>query len=427
MTIHVVAAGETLDSIASKYGLSATFLQSQNELPNPDNLVVGQTIVIQIPNQTYTVKQGDNLIDIAQANDTTVVNLLQNNPDLNNRDYISPGETLVISFQEEKLGTAYFNGYAYPFINRRTLLKTLPYLTYLSIFTYGFTPTGELIPPDDTNLIRIARDYGVAPIMVLSTLTAEGTFSNALAHTLFTDMAVQDTLIENIINNMETKNYHGLDVDIEFIYPEDSQAYVDFINKLRERLNENNFEVLVGLAPKIRDDMPGTLYEGHNYAALGAAANTVLLMTYEWGYTFGPPMAVAPLNKVREVLDYALTRIPAAKIYLGIPNYAYDWPLPFVKGTTEAASLGNVEAVERAAEFGVAIQYDELSQAPFFNYTTPEGVNHVVWFDDARSMNAKLRLINEYGIRGGSYWNIMKFFPQNWLVANALYNIGKVL
>lgn len=426
MTIHVVAPGETLESIANQYGLSAAFIQSQNELPNPDNLVVGQTIVIQIPEQTYTVQQGDNLIDIAEANGITVVKLLQNNPDLNNRDYISPGETLVLSFQEEKLGTANFNGYAYPFINRRTLLKTLPYLTYLTIFTYGFTPTGELITIDDTDLIRIARDYGVAPIMLLSTLTEEGTFSNALAHTLFTDVAVQDTLIENILNNMKAKNYYGLDVDFEFIYPEDAQAYVDFINKLRTRLNDNDFEVMVALAPKTSDEQPGTLYEGHDYAALGAAANTVLLMTYEWGYTFGPPMAVAPLNKVREVIDYAITRIPSNKIYLGIPNYGYDWPLPFVRGTTEAEAIGNVAAVERAAEFGVAIEYDETSQAPFYYYVK-EGVDHVVWFDDARSMNAKLRLINEYNIRGGSYWNIMKFFPQNWLVANALYDIGKVI
>ncbi len=427
MTIHVVTEGESLESIANQYGLSEEFIQDQNELPNPDNLVPGQTIVIQYPAQTYTVQENDNLIDIAEANGITVVALLQNNPGLNNRDYIYPGETLVISFQEEKLGAANLNGYAYPFINRRTLQKTLPYLTFLTIFTYGFTPEGELIPIDDTELINIARDYGVAPIMLLSTLTNDGTFSNALAHSLLINEDVQNTLIQNILTNMKEKNYYGLDVDFEFIYPEDKDLYVDFINKLRIELNENDFEVMVALAPKIADDQPGTLYEGHDYAALGAAANTVLLMTYEWGYTFGPPMAVAPINKVREVLDYAITRIPPAKIYLGLPNYGYDWPLPFVRGTTQASSIGNVEAVERATQFGATIEYDETSQAPFYYYTNQDGVEHVVWFEDARSMNAKLRLIFEYGFRGGSYWNIMKFFPQNWLVANALYDIGKVL
>ncbi len=427
MTIHVVTKGETLQSIADQYGLSVDFIQGQNALPNPDNLVVGQTIVIQYPKTTYTVQENDNLIDIAETNDTTVVNILRNNPTLNTRDFIYPGETLVISFEEEKLGSTNLNGYAYPFINRRTLQQTLPYLTFLTIFTYGFTPEGALIPIDDSELISIARNYGVAPIMLLSTLTPEGTFSNALAHSLLTNEEVQDTLIQNILTNMKAKNYYGLDVDFEFIYPEDRDAYVDFINKLRIELNDNNFEVMVALAPKTSDDQPGTLYEGHDYAALGAAANTVLLMTYEWGYTYGPPMAVSPINKVREVLDYAITRIPPAKIYLGLPNYGYDWPLPFVRGTTEATSIGNVAAVERAAQYGATIQYDETSQAPFFYYTSEEGIEHVVWFEDARSMDAKLRLIFEYGFRGGSYWNIMRFFPQNWLVANALYDINRVL
>ncbi len=427
MIIHVVEEGETLTEIAAEYDLSREYIQSQNELPDPDRLVPGQTIVIQYPAVSYTVQENDNLLDIAEANGITVVNLLQNNPDLNNRDYISPGESLVIRFAEEKLGPASITGYAYPFINRRTLLKTLPYLTYLTIFTYGFTSDGELVTIDDTDLIRIARDYGVAPIMMLSTLTPEGTFSNELAHALLSSEDLQNTLIENVLNNMREKNYFGLDVDFEFIYPEDKDAYVDFINKLRGTMNDNDFEVTVSLAPKTSDEQTGTLYEGHDYGALGGAANTVLLMTYEWGYTFGPPMAVSPINKVREVLDYAITRIPPEKIFMGLPNYGYDWPLPYVRGTTEASSIGNVAAVERALEFGVNIDYDGVSQAPFFYYTTAEGVEHVVWFEDARSMDAKLRLISEYGFRGGSYWNIMRFFPQNWLVVNALYDIRKII
>ncbi len=144
-------------------------------------------------------------------------------------------------------------------------------------------------------------------------------------------------------------------------------------------------------------------------------------------YTFGPPMAVAPLNKVREVLDYAVTRIPPEKIFMGIPNYGYDWTLPFVRGESRAETLGNVEALERAIEFRAPIQFDELAQTPFYNYTTSEGIEHEVWFEDARSIEAKIRLVNEYGFQGFSYWQLMKFFPQNWLVVIGLYNINKVV
>lgn len=71
-------------------------------------------------------------------------------------------------------------GYAYPYIDREVLRRTLPYLTYITLFTYGFTPEGNLIDLDDEEVIRIAREYGVAPLMLISTLTEEGTFSNQL-------------------------------------------------------------------------------------------------------------------------------------------------------------------------------------------------------------------------------------------------------
>ena len=88
-------------------------------------------------------------------------------------------------------------------------------------------------------------------------------------------------------------------------------------------------------------------------------------------------MAVAPLPNVRAVLDYAVTEIPAEKIFLGIPNYGYDWPLPFIQGETRAQSISNQRAIELAIQYGVPIQYDETAQSPFFRYTDEIGRAHV--------------------------------------------------
>ena len=134
-------------------------------------------------------------------------------------------------------------------------------------------------------------------------------------------------------------------------------------------------------------------------------------------------MAVAPLPNVRQVLDYAITEIPRQKIYLGIPNYGYDWPLPFVQGTTRARSLSNQAAVELAVRYGAVIRYDQTAQSPWFEYTASNGTPHVVWFEDARSMSAKLRLIAEYGLYGAGYWNLMRPYPQGWTVLDALYEV----
>ena len=220
--------------------------------------------------------------------------------------------------------------------------------------------------------------------------------------------------------------YIHLDIDFEYVYSYDKQLYNSFLRKAVEKLKPLGFSVTTALAPKLSADQKGLLYEAHDYSAHGQLATHSILMTYEWGYTFGPPMAVAPLNSIRRVLDYAVTAIPSSKILMGIPNYGYDWTLPYKSGTS-ATTISNVGAVNIAAREGAIIRYDVASQAPFFNYYDVNGKQHVAWFEDARSIRAKLQLVNELRLGGISYWTIGRYFPQNWLVLNSLYNIKKVL
>lgn len=427
MEIYVVRPGDTLFEIARRFGVSEARIASDNELSTPTQLVPGQTLVILTPDRVHTVQSGETLLSIANSYNVSVNQLQRNNPQLGGGNTVYPGQTLVIDYQQAKQGTLSVSGYVYPYIERSVLLKTLPYLTYIAPFTYGFTPTGELIDLDDMEIIRLARDYGVAPLMHISTLTEEGTFSNELAHVVLNDQAVQDRLIDNILANLQRKNYYGLDIDFEFVLPEDRIPYVDLIRNLRTRLSPYGYPVMTALAPKTATDQPGLLYEGHDYEGIGRESDYVLLMTYEWGYTYGPPMAVAPINKVREVVEYAVTLIDRDKIFMGIPNYGYNWTLPFVQGVSRAQSLSNVAAVELAGQVGAYIQFDTTAQAPFFTYYDDQWRQHEVWFEDARSIEAKLALANEFGLHGVGYWNLMRYFPQNWLVLNALYNIRRVL
>ena len=215
----------------------------------------------------------------------------------------------------------------------------------------------------------------------------------------------------------------GVDVDFEYLPGYLSGAYAAFLERLRRILRPIGRFLWVALAPKTSADQRGLLYEGHDYAALAAAVDAALLMTYEWGYTAGPPMAVAPLPNVRAVLDYAVTELPAEKLLLGVPNYGYDWPLPFVQGQTRAKSISNQQAIDLALQYRIAIQYDQTAQSPYFHYTAEDGIIHEVWFEDARSLSAKLRLIAEYGFLGSGIWNLMRPFSQIWLLADSLYDI----
>ena len=103
-------------------------------------------------------------------------------------------------------------------------------------------------------------------------------------------------------------------------------------------------------------------------------------------------MAVAPLDMVRQVVEYAVSEIPAKKIMLGLSNYGYVWRLPFERGVTLAASIGNQYAVTLAARHGAEIQFDNEAASPFFRYYSG-GKEHVAWFEDVRSISAKFELI----------------------------------
>lgn len=427
MEIHVVRAGESIPSVAALYGVPADVLAGLNGTAVAAPLAVGQTLVVRYPRAFHTVFPGETLFSIARLYGLSVRTLHQTNPSLGGRSTLFPGQRLVLSYADSPTRTIGVNAYAYPSISSPLLESTLPFLTYLTPFTYGLSGSFSLVPLRDEALLTAAMQHRVASWMHLSTLTEEGRFSSDRAALLLSSPARQETLIAEILQTVRSKSFYALDIDFEYVAPSLREAYAAFIRTLRTALSPLGHPVIAALAPKTSADQRGLLYEAHDYALLGAAANAVFLMTYEWGYTYGPPMAVAPLPQVRAVADYAVSEIAPEKIFLGIPLYGYDWPLPFVPGETRAESLSPVQAVDRALRYGAAIQYDTIAQSPHFDYTDDGGRMHTVWFEDARSAAAKLRLVEEYGMQGIGCWNLMRAFPQFWSVLSALYEIETVL
>ena len=425
--VYTVKEGDTLYGISERFGVPLSVLEADNGIADPSELVVGESLVVWPPSVIYTVKSGDTVESVAELYSTSAREIFRNNPALGGRDLIYPGQSLVITRETPPpYGRMALNGYAYPFIDDDVLRSALPYLTYLSVFTTGIKNDGSLIMPDGAErLVDAAREYGVKPIMVLTSLGEDGNFSNELTMRVLSSEKVSRRVTEAAAEAVRSGGYAGIDVDFEYISGDYAARYADFIRGMKDALGDG-YEVFVSLAPKISDDMPGILYEGHDYRALGASADRALLMAYEWGYTYGPPQAVAPLNKVREVVDYALTRIPADKIFLGTPNYGYDFKLPYVRGESEAVPLSNAEALSLAKERRAAIEYDEPSEAPFFVYydrDNGQSVRHIVWFESPRSVEATGRLAAGTGLSGLSVWNIMKFYPPLFVQLASMFNI----
>ncbi len=426
MIIHVVQQGDTIQSIAAYYGVSETVLIQDNGLINANRLVIGQTIVIVFPELTYTVKEGDNLYDIAVAHGVTVMQLLQNNPYLADRDYLFPGDILVISY--EKIGTIATHGIAFPYVKKRILRKTLPYLTYLSVVNYTISDNGDITSYyDDSEFIQIAKGYHVVPLMFLTTLTLQGESNYGVAYDLLLSEESQDRLTENALRILREKGFFGINISFEFINYTNLPYIEHAYTRIASKIKAEGFLVFATINPNIIVTGEEVVFERIDYTALGNLADNIIFMNYEWAVTVNPPSPISSINNMRLYLSYINNVIPSYKLGIGLSTIGYDWELPFIAGISSVRSLTYDSAISLASNEGAIIQFDEVSQTPFFNYTTGGmyHTEHIVWFIDARSIEALLELVLEYDLNGTGIWTITVYNTQLWLIINSQFDIMK--
>ena len=425
MQIHVVESGQTLSSIAETYGTTPAAIQEANDLPNPDDLVIGQAMVIPIVGSYYWVRQGDTLYTIGQRYQISAAELAKVNGISQYRP-LQVGQRLYIPPRPRR--AADFNAYAEP---RRTVSPELeadvrqaaPHLTYLAPFSFRIKRDGTLQRPALNDFQVIAKDNQVVLMLVVTNLEKDQ-FSSELGGLILNNEELQNKLLDTIIQTARELGMGDIHFDMEALPAQDRDAYIRFLRKARDRAHAAGLMMSVAVAPKTSAEQQGKWYAAHDYKAIGEIADFVVIMTYEWGYSGGPPMAVSPIGPVRRVLQYALTEMPAEKIMMGQNLYGYDWTLPYQPGTT-AKALSPQAAIALAAKQNVPIQYDYRAQAPFFEYTDDQDKKHQVWFEDARSIQAKFNLVKQLGLRGVSYWKLGLPFPQNWLLIESNFRVRK--
>lgn len=273
MQIYTVQENDTIDTISTRFGVNPLDLAWENQIEYPYRLAVGQAILVLTAGE-MAQSQGE----IMSNHGITVAA---------GRETAGAGGTpagAVLARPQARMG-----GYVYPWVNQEILEETSHFLTSISIFSYGFTAEGALVPPQaagEDRVLETARLQGVVPVFVLTPLDAEGHFNNNLVTALVRDLDVQQRVIRGIWEQVQKKGYGVVDVDFEYVLAEDRELLVDFVRRLRVIMNLYGVRVTVALAPKTSRGQKGLLYEGIDYRALGEAADGVLLMTYEWGYTY---------------------------------------------------------------------------------------------------------------------------------------------
>ena len=379
MLIYTVMPGEQLEQIATAYQVTPESIIAVNGLPNPNRLLTGQSLII-------------------------------------------PTLFPVISKTEAGVNAyIYFLGLdGVPIVR-----EAAPFLTSVTPFTYIIKENGMLRTIDDEAIIETANENAMTPIMCITNFSSTVKGQN-LAHVVLNNEQTIQNLIVNILYTMKYKGYQGLNIDFEYVLPEDRESYNRFLKQAADALHQEGYFITSAVAPKTSSEQRGLLYEAIDYAVHGNLLDYVILMTYEWGYRFGPPQAISPIDQIRAVLNYAVTVIPREKIYFGFQIYARDWLLPHIEGR-EAETFSCQEAIERAVLHNAVILYDDVAQSPYYRYQDVEGREHEVWFEDARSAQAKFDIVKEYNLEGISYWVLGYPFPQNWTLLKENFQIIKTL
>lgn len=380
--------------------------------------------------QIHVVQTGDSLWTISTRYHVPMVSIAALN-DLGSLEWLVPGQALVIPSAPPVFAPARpvieVNTYTYQPASEATddINRHSSSLTAVIPFVYHVTETGTLDDLKDQALIYAAYMQNIVPIMSIANFSGNESGAD-VAHAIFTSPAARDNLLSAVIAVMQQKGYRGLNIDFESVKPDDRQGFNDFLQHVVNRLHPLGYVVSTAVMPKTANDQPRPDYVAYDYEAHGRIADYVVLMTYEWGYRSGPPQPISPVNEMKRVVEYALSMMPASKISLGFETYARDWLLPHREGQ-QAETFSPKEALERAIRYGVSIQYDAEAESPFYRYKDAQGNAHEVWFEDARSAQAKFDLARLYKLRGISYWALGFPYPQNWALLESNFMVGKWL
>lgn len=429
MIIYVVQEGDTITSIADKFGVSETRLIQENGITFPNELVIGQTIVITYPENTYIVKEGDSLSSIASEHGISIMQLYRNNSYLWNREYIFPGEMLVISYESKATITT--NAYVFPYIDMNNLKRSLPYLTFLSILNYKTLEGGAIESfYDETELIKSAKQFGVVPLMLITSVTFRGERNPEMVQEILLNPDYQVNHAQNMLKVLKEKGYYGLNITITYLDKENEILYLNYLKQLSSILLKEGFPVFITIDPNFEIEEGQTVFEKVDYADYNELIEGAYIMRFFWGTQYGPPMPVSSVYDIELYMNYTLQMMEANKLNIGFPLLGYDWPLPYVQGSTKANAISIERAVDLARFMKATILFDDVSKTPYYEYKI-EGaggtINHIVWFVDARTIYEIVNLTIENGLQGTGLWNIMSFDPQFWLVVNSLCKIEKFL
>ena len=290
MQIYVVNRGDTIWSIARKFGVPYQNILRVNEVKNSTKLAIGQTLIIPSSERSYRLVPGDNLWAISRKFGVSPEEIMALNR-ISNPASLHVGQVIRIPEMSKRYGTIEANGFIQPSNPQRertVLSESANSLTYVTPFSHHINADASLTPLDDTEIIRYASSRKASIMLSVTNIagTSGANFDTKLIDSILNSNRLSEILINNILRALREKGYRGVIVDFEKISPANRNKYNDFLRRLTARLHPK-YLVGTALAPKTYDVKAGAWHGAHDYKAHGEIVDFVVIMTYEWGWSGG--------------------------------------------------------------------------------------------------------------------------------------------
>ncbi|AYY12677.1 peptidoglycan hydrolase [Actinobacteria bacterium YIM 96077] len=250
----------------------------------------------------------------------------------------------------------------------------------------------------DPAAVAHLRAEGVRVVPTVTNLRS-GEWDTETVQSVVRDPDTRRAHIRELVNLAVTEDYDGLDIDYEDLDAADREPFTEFVVDLAAALHAEDKILTVDVHPKTSESGDDGRNQAQDFAAIGAAADQVRLMTYDYSWDTSPPGPVAPADWVEEVVAWTVTQIPAHKVILGIDLLGYDW----ADGHGETVDHAQVQ--DLLAEHGSTVNRTD-DGTPWFVYHDAGGTRHEVWFEDAESAGAKLELVADYDLGGAFFWRL---------------------
>jgi spore germination protein YaaH len=285
----------------------------------------------------------------------------------------------------------------------------------LALFWYFLDQNGNIKKYtdaiEDTAIIVSAHAAGVKVCAVITNLPEDPgtTWDSKRVEKALGSTDGRTGLITEILQKLNALSFDGVSIDFESLTSDVKNNYTEFIKELSVALHKQN--KFVGIALHPQTGKGDARYAFQNWRELGGWADELYIMAYDEHDNEGSPGPIASVPWISDIIAYArASRAPINKFFLGIPLYGYDWN----KDNNSAADgLSYNQTTSLLSTYAISPKWDENAHAPYFSYERG-GQRHEVWFENNRSIIDKIRLAQEAGLGGVTFWRLGDEDPALW-------------